>query len=161
MVAPDKYQWLITGPADTVYQVTSVGGQTRCADTSGQRSGDDCALAWGGVGIGSSPYTLLAYLKYPAQVRDLGDTRLDTEVHHLAFVPDLAKIAALDAAHARTLQRITEVAGEVWIDRATKLPMQETVAVRFRREAGREETVTTTLVFTDYGQPVDIRLPGR
>ncbi|MCL4459547.1 MAG: hypothetical protein M1136_12700 [Chloroflexi bacterium] len=158
IIWPNRFQWTLSGQADVLKTVTSVDGKTFCADSRGERR--DCTLAWGGIGPGSSPYTLIVYLRNFGTVSDLGVQVLGgTEHQHLAFSPVLAKVAAVDATHARDMAKVIAVDGEVWIDKITELPRQERVIVKYKSPTGQEETADTTLTFLDYGKPIEIKLP--
>ncbi|MBI4320678.1 MAG: hypothetical protein HY675_19475 [Chloroflexi bacterium] len=153
---PDKYQWTLEGQADVFFKVVGVGDQVSCADTRGERR--DCSLANGGPRPGSSPYTVIAYLKNFAQVGEATTKSIGgADFDHLTFVPSLPKVSSLDTGHGRALSGVTGVTGEVWIDRQSRLPHQEKTVIRSKAQPSGEDVVEMTLVFADYGRPVDIR----
>jgi hypothetical protein len=141
--------------------VISVAGQTRCADTRGVL-GSNCSLAWGGPLPGTSPYTVIAYLRLPDKVVARGAKSLDgKEYDYFTFTPDKSKIAALSAAHAQEAAKVLDVQGEVWVDRKTGLPRREAVKVKAVSRTGQEESMDVTVDFSNYGEPVDISLPNK
>ena len=155
---PNRYQWTLEGSADALFEVVTSGGQLYCADTRGERK--DCTLASGGPNPGSSPYTVLSFLRNFDQVGEVTTKALQgADFYHMTFSPSLPKVSSQDAGHNRALANVTSVAGEVWIDKQSRLPQQERVLVKSKSPSTGEETVEMTVVFSDYGKPVDIRMP--
>ena len=156
--APARYEWSIEGQADVTLHVVAVGNQTYCADTRGRQT--ECSLAWGGPSPGSSPYTLLAYLRNFEGVGQLETSSLEgKDYYHFPFSPSKAEVAALDEAHQAAMASVSTVQGELWVDKATGLPRREKVVVECTVSPGRQQKVEMTLSFFDFGQPVEISLP--
>ncbi len=118
------------------------------------------SLAWGGPNPGSSPYTVVAYLRKYGEVGDLKVQSLGgREYYHLTFSPALQRVAALDAAQERAVAVVQSVKGDIWIDKDSRMPYQEQVIVKSKGPEGNEETVDMSLLFSDYNKPVEIKIP--
>ncbi len=155
---PDKIQWTLQGQSDVHLRVASSGGNIYCEDSRGANT-RDCSLAFGGPRPGSSPFTVLAYLKNAVQNQDVDERSVEGVIYdHFAFSPSLQKVSSLDSGHLRALSAVKSVTGEVLIDKSTKLPFQERVTVTLPSPTG-DETVQVILSFSKFNEPVEIRLP--
>ncbi|MCL4367751.1 MAG: hypothetical protein M1358_07130 [Chloroflexi bacterium] len=155
---PDRMQWTLEGRADVVFHVVGAAGKVFCADSRGENT-RDCSFAFGGPLPGSSPYTIVAYLKNAEQVGTLDEKTIGGVPHdHVTFSPSLPKVSSLDAGHSRALSGVSSVLGEIWIDKKSRLPVRENVEVK-TSSGSAEETVEMTLVFSKFNEQVDINLP--
>ncbi len=155
---PDKIQWSLEGQADVVFNVVSAGGKLHCADSRGENK--DCSLAFGGPKPGSSPYTVIGYLKNFDSVGPLASKTVGgKEYYYITFSPSLTKMSSIDSAHSKATASVAAVNGEVLIDKSSKLPYQEKVTVKYQPQAGGGETVEMTITFARYNAPVDIKMP--
>lgn len=155
---PAKIQWSLEGQADVFFKVVSVDGKIYCADARGENK--DCSLAFGGPGPGASPYTIISYLQNFERSSEATTKNIQgKEYSFITFSPSLPKIASLDPAHAKALAAVESVAGEVLIDKVSKLPYQEKVLIKYKPQTPGAEMVESTITFQQYNQPVDIRSP--
>lgn len=160
-VRPDRIRWHLEGQADVMFDVVSVGGETRCADTTGKPIAD-CSLAWGGPLPGTSPYIVIAYLKNFGKVVASEARSIDGQRHaYFAFTPEKSKVAALGRVYAESMAKVIAVEGEVWVDQGSGLPRREVVKVKAISQTGQEQTMDVTIDFSSYDQPVEINLPNK
>ena len=80
----------------------------------------------------------------------------DEEVFSMNFVPNLSTVAALDAGQASTLALVSEVSGQVWVNKSTQRITQEQVTVRYSEPNGAQSAVEITLRFSAFNEPVEI-----
>ena len=159
--SPDRFRWHLEGQADVMFDVVSVRGETRCADTRGVPV-SNCSLLWGGPLPGTSPYILIEYLRKFDKVEDSGRRSIDgKEYAYFAFAPDKDRVATSVPGGAEHMARVVAVRGEVWVDVDTGLPKREVVSVRATSSTGQEQVMDVTIDFAGYGQPVEVELPTR
>jgi len=157
---PDKIQWTLEGQADVYMRVVASGDKISCTDTRGPNT-KDCSLAFGGPRPGSSPFTVLSYLKNFEKVTVMDQQTIGgTSYDHLVFSPSLAKVSAIDPAHSRALSSVSSVRGEVWVDKKTRLPVRERAVVKSPSSSG-DEIVDTTIIFSKFNEQVNIEVPGQ
>lgn len=152
--APNRFRSQMEGPADTFLSIEINGDKIRAWDTRGEVA--DATTAFGGPGFGTAPYTVIAYLKNFKEATSKGMTSYaGEEAYLLSFTADRASVSAMDAAHANAMERVASVQGEVWIDEAESVIRKTSVEVEFFSLAGQKETVTVTLRFFDFNEPVE------
>ena len=161
-VAPNSHWWWLEAQGGTLVEVISVGGRTYCAHTGFRPENEECSLAWSAPGIGSSPYTMIAYLQCFEEAHHEGITEFQgEECDRFWFSPSLERISAIDDQHARVIDSITSVEGEVLVGIGDGLPRRETVVVRFLSDyAGAESKVETTLLFSGFNESIEIKEPS-
>ena len=158
LARPDKIQWTLEGQADVYMRVVGSGGKVSCTDTRGPNT-RDCSLAFGGPRPGSSPFTVIYYLKNFDRATALDQSTIGGTVYdRVVFSPSLEKVSSIDSAHARALSNVTSVQGEAWIDKKTRLPFRERVVVKSTSPRG-DETVDMTIEFSKFNEQVNIE-PG-
>jgi pyruvate/2-oxoglutarate dehydrogenase complex dihydrolipoamide acyltransferase (E2) component len=160
-VAPNSHWWWLEAQGGAIAELVSVDGRTYCTHTGFRPENEECSLAWGAPGIGSSPYTVIAYLLCFEEARHEGVTEFEgEECDRFGFSPSLKRISAIDDHHAEAAAAITKVSGEVLIRTRDQLPRRETVVVLFPSEhEGAESRVETTLVFSGFNESVEIKEP--
>ncbi|MFH1486308.1 MAG: hypothetical protein ABIH46_09575 [Chloroflexota bacterium] len=145
----NKFRSLLEGPADSWFYVKHTGDTIEAWDTQGEIANP--SSTFGAPGFGTAPYTAIAYLR---EFKEAASASAAADIWHLTFKPDLAAVAAIDAAHADALKRVKRVEGEVWVTKDTGAIEKETVRVEFEARSGVAQTFAITLEFYDYNQPV-------
>lgn len=155
-VPPSRFYSKLRGPADAFFEVKIVEGKITNIDTRGQRP--EASTAFGGPGTGAAPYTVISYLKNSTAQGQVQAASLNgAETRQFTFVPNLARVSALDASHKGLQDRVRTVQGSAWVDSKTGRLTQETVTVQSTDSNGLPQTVTITIRFTDYDNPVEIK----
>ncbi|MBI3966561.1 MAG: hypothetical protein HY329_13085 [Chloroflexi bacterium] len=157
-VAGDRFRSRVNGPADSFFEVVHAASKTLCRDPRGVRS-EGCTKAWGGPGKGASPYVLLAYFRQ-ADTASVQPVASDGGRRRFEFAALLPRVAASDPALRTALEGVQSVIGVLGVDAGTGYPTQQQVTVRARGANG-DETVTATLGFSGFDQPVTIDLPSQ
>lgn len=146
---PDRFRSRMEGPADTYFEVEIIGNKVVAKDSRGEVS--NATTTFGGPGFGASPYTVIAYLTNAQKVEPAGLVSLNgTRSYHYMFEPEKEAVAAVDAAHASEMQKVTAIRGEVWVSETDGRVLRERVKVDFLSRRGAAEMVTMTLDFFDY-----------
>ena len=153
--AADGFFSRMEGPADTDLRLWIIDGRIFAEDTRGPIANP--SSAFGGPGQGASPFTVIAYLRNYQQASQLQVASLgDEQVFTMTFVPNLSSVAALDAGQASTLARVSEISGQVWVDKSNQRITQEQVTVRYSEPNGAQSAVEMTLRFSAFDEPVEI-----
>lgn len=154
-IPPNRFRSEMTGPVDTVYQVKMIDGKVTNVDARGLAP--QASTAFGGPGVGAAPFTVISYLKNgTVQGQSQSASLNGTDTRRFSFVPDLARVSAMDASHAAVKDRVQAVQGVAWVDAKTGRVLQETATVQSSDQRGSPQTVTITLKFSDYDAPVEI-----
>ena len=153
--APGRFYSFMEGPADVFLRVVVRDGAILAENSRGPVPNPP--LDFGGPTPGSSPLTAIAYLRNQQQVSGFALATLENEpVYRISYVPNLARVAALDTGQPDALARVDAVEGQVFVTRDTSTIRQQIVTVRGTDPAGRPTTVEMTMRFSDYGRPVTI-----
>ncbi|MBI2303995.1 MAG: hypothetical protein HYU86_04520 [Chloroflexi bacterium] len=142
-----RFRSVLRGPADTLYEVEISDHLVKARDARGELPNP--STTFGGPGFGAAPYTVVSYVRNFGDATSMGLLE-GTETHRVGFRPRLAAVAALDADHGRDMQRVTQVKGEAWVDKAQGNLRREEVEVEFVSRAGNTERAVITIDFYNF-----------
>jgi len=149
-----RFQSQMEGPADTFYWVEIMGDSVRARDTQGDIPNPP--TPFGGPGPGTAPYTVIHYLINLGEVKGAGTATLSgTDTYHYRFWPQMTAMTAMDEAHMQAMKQVKKVEGEAWVDKKENIVLQEKVKVDFVNPLGEPESVTMTVSFSHFNEPVE------
>ena len=150
----DRFQSHMEGPVDTFFWVEIIGDTVQARDARGDVPGPP--TTFGGPGPGTAPYTVIHYLINLGEVEGAGTATLSgIDAYHYRFWPQMTAITALDEAHMEAMKRVKKVEGEAWVDKKENIILQEKVKVDFLNPQGETESVTMTVSFSHFNEPVE------
>lgn len=155
VVGSNRFYSVMQGPADSLFKMKMLDGKVINEDARGQRS--EVSTSFGGPGVGAAPYTIISYLKNGAVQGQAQAASLNgAETLRLSFIPNLGKVAAMDASHRGLQEKVQAVQGSVWVEATTGRVSQEAVTVQSLDGRGLPQTTTVTLKFYDYDAAIEI-----